>query len=581
MSKEFKTLREALPLSLKADKAPNKQNLWIASSMESYYLDLFLKGYSLEMGKPVEIITTEFGNLGLSLAKHQPEEKTTDYLIILEWEDFLPGVSLRSGSSLLESVPPALDPEGFYAQLERFIRQSAANRIVLIPPCMATSPNALPESILQSFFAEVLSNLNQLASELPQLSLLQPNDLLQDLPQSSWTDSGLWIKMGWAYSLEVTSRLAYGAANTLHNPVVRKKLLITDLDDTLWHGLIGEEGASSVSWEPENSGYKHRIYQKFLNQLAAQGTLLAICSKNEESVAIAGLERSDLIVNSKSFVVKEIGWGRKSQAIERILKSLNIGAGDAVFIDDSQVECDEVQSSIPSIHTLNFPKDNKHLLSFIDQLKTFFPANALTDDDKRRVELYNAREIVANEASQSGDHTAFLEGLKMELQVERVNHQNCERPLQLINKTNQFNLNGIREDAGSWPSFYAEDSEVYQFRLIDRIADHGIIAVIAFNTSLEHCHIAHFVLSCRVFSRKIEHAVFDWLYNETQKKGCSTWSARFCKTERNQPVCNFLNTISSRDIANLSLDEIHELPLKMNVESHHSLKISLAKEPSK
>jgi FkbH-like protein len=567
-------LRKALPIALKADKAATSDAVCILSSLETYYFELFLKTAWYESSqRGLRIQKNGFGNLALDLLQYR-SDNNQPVILLLEWEDFWPGSSLRSAAALPAAPPENAKQTPFYTQLVEFISMYRGP-IYLIPPLMEMAPVHANPAVIEQFRLNLLSSLHQLGATHRQLTLCASHEL-QSLPQSEWTDSGLNYKMGWPYSLEASHQLATAAHRQIGSPYSRKKLLITDLDDTLWHGLIGEQGAGAVEWEMGESGYKHRLYQKCLNRISDEGVLLAVCSKNETAVALAGLARPDLLLNSAQIIQKEIGWGPKSEAVTRILSALNIDARDALFVDDNPTECAEVMSAVEGICTLQFPKNNKEVAPFFSKLNSHFHARKITEDDLRRVELYQSREMIQQASSSAGNIETFLQELKMSLLVEQVTDAQTERPLQLINKTNQFNLNGLRENEESWAAFFKRGGLAYQFRLMDRIADHGVCGVIAFEMEAAQttCRVTHFVLSCRVFSRGVEHAILDWLRHQSPAQNCHQWLLHYSRTERNRPITNFLNKISTKKtVETCQTGDCIWLPIETDSHGQHRLRI--------
>ncbi len=557
-------LKEALPLARKADKATTSRSVLVVSSLETYYFETFLKAYSAQTGAPVRTTSTEYGNLSLSLMMLQEELPSDQAIVLFEWEDFFPGASFRSDAPLSACHEQVEEKHPVLALLGSLADRQKGARIYVVPPVMAVAPMMGSTQFTLGAFDDsmtsVLHQFNRLHTFHSNIVTIDAAAGLRQLDADSWTDAGLWFKMGWPYSIEATSYLAEATCKAMGGSGSPKKLLITDLDDTIWQGVIGDQGKDGISWDHSESGYKHRIYQRYLQRLADEGVLVAVCSKNEESLAREGIGRPDLILNRESVVAFEIGWGPKSESIGRILSSLNLHASDAVFVDDSAFEINEVKANVAGINVCPFPKENRDILVFFEQLNSWFENQNLTEDDRNRIELYRARERVTQEMSMAVDTNKFLEGLKMELLIERVSSPSMKRPLQLLNKTNQFNINGIREDSASWGALFQDDHEIYQIRLSDSIADHGVIAVVVFRMEGLELKVYHFVLSCRVFSRRVEHSIVDWLRQLSLLSNCRLYF-RFRKTEKNKPVLRFFNALDSQIEDSLSLQDIQWIDL--------------------
>lgn len=539
------TLREALPLALKADRSTNAKEVLVVSGLECYYFETFFKAVSMVSGEPCKTVQTEFGNLQLDLLRLREDLTCQRVVIVLEWEDFLPGASLRSDAKLaidwdrFQQDPPLIEI------LASVVDQHEGTSFYLIPPLMKTAPVTGVvrgyADALDAFKSRTLARLHDMQQDHTNLSVLTASGVLSDYPESDWTDVTMWFKMGWPYCMEATHSLASAAHAVLGRRSAKKKLLITDLDNTFWRGIIGEDGKDGVSWDHSEATYKHRIYQRLLQRFSDEGVLIAVCSKNNESIAREGLNRSDLIFDKESIVASEINWSLKSESIRRILGELNLGADDAVFIDDSEFEINEVSTNVPGITSVCFPTENRDVSDFLSQIAALFESATVTSDDRGRVEQYKARGKINNELKESGNSDSFLRGLQMTIDAQQVSNPSVERPMQLINKTNQFNLNGLREDHSSWRALFEDGFEVFQFTLSDRIANHGVVAVAVCRQEQQNYELHHLVISCRVFSRKVEHTVVEWLKERSFRRECGTFLFRYARTDKNHSARSFLS----------------------------------------
>jgi len=315
------------------------------------------------------------------------------------------------------------------------------------------------------------------------------------------------LSHGCPYPLAHISVLAEMMADLLAPPAPLKGI-ITDLDDTLWAGILGEVGVSGVSFALETGAQIHGLYQQFLQSLAERGVLIAIASKNDVDLAEQALGRSDLLVRRESFFPVEIHWRSKSTSVGRILKAWNIGPEAVAFIDDSSLEAAEVQESFPALQTLLFPAaDPTRLMQFFHTLRAWFGKPTIREEDRIRVQSLRRSVTMPAAADDPLSREAFLATIDARLSFELSRDQNDERALELVNKTNQFNLNGRRISEARWREMLGDEAAV-----------------------------STWVMSCRAFSRRIEHATLRYLFERLELERISF---AFEATERNTPLREF------------------------------------------
>lgn len=330
-----------------------------------------------------------------------------------------------------------------------------------------------------------------------------------------------------------------------------KKVLVTDLDGVLWKGVLGDAGPEGVESGPEGSGFRHFIYQTMLGKLRREGILLAVVSRNDPDLVEAAFERATLALRRDDFVSVLAGYGAKSAQIRELAGALNLGLDSFVFVDDNPVELAEVEGALPAVTTLPFPTSDDGLEAFLGRIADLFARRRLTEEDARRTELYRRRvEGLAPSDAEGADLTAFLRGLEMRLQIRDRSEGDRERAVQLINKTNQFNLNGIRRSDEEVEMMLAEGGRLYSARLTDRSGDHGEILACLLDPKGT---VRSFVMSCRVFQRRVEDVFLLWLL---RRLGSSV-EVEFRPTERNEPLRSFLQRLGAPpggDAGSLTLD---------------------------
>jgi FkbH-like protein len=426
--------------------------------------------------------------------------------------------------------------------------------VALVPPTLpiplfphTAGPQAsLHELELERQAATFLAD----SARFDHVSILNSAKLAKLSPVLSRLDPLMELKAGFPYTLSHASVLA-GLIVKLLFPQSPMKGLITDLDETLWSGIVGEIGPAAVSWNLAEHSQIHGLYQQQLRHLSELGALLAIASKNELTVVEETLRREDLYVPASAFYPVRADWGPKSHNIGEILRAWNIGADSVVFVDDSEMELDEVRTAFPSMTCLLFPK--KHpakALELLEQLRDLFGKPAVFREDTLRQAGIRARAAM-DQAAEHSDGGEFVRNLQGKVIFDSRKNGANKRLLELINKTNQFNLNGVRLTEGEWLRHLEdENSFVIGVSYDDKFGPLGTIGVLAGRRAGDRAEVTAWVLSCRAFSRKIEHHTLDFLFRQP---GIAAVKLDFRPTDRNQPLRQYLQSIG--------LDETRELLL--------------------
>ena len=327
-----------------------------------------------------------------------------------------------------------------------------------------------------------------------------------------------------------------------------RKCLVLDLDNTLWGGVIGDDGLDGiVLGEGSALGEAHLALQRYAKLLKERGIILAVCSKNELAVAESAfrdhpemaLRRSDI----SAFVAN---WNDKAENLRDIAKQLNIGLDSLVFVDDNPVERARVRESLPMVAVPELPSDAAHYVRCIADAG-YFEAVSFTDEDRDRAGQYsaNAEREALRSASQGME--AFLRGLNMRVECGPVVSVDLARVTQLINKTNQFNTTTRRYTAEE-VSRLANSSEnlALQFRLVDRFGDNGLVSVMVMRPVLAErdvLEIDTWVMSCRVFGRQLEFEAMNIAVEFARGRGVRELRADYIPTAKNGIVSNLYITL--------------------------------------
>jgi FkbH-like protein len=312
------------------------------------------------------------------------------------------------------------------------------------------------------------------------------------------------------------------------------KVLVTDLDNVMWSGVIAEDGMEGIAFGAEGAGYRHFIYQTLLARLEAQGVLLAAVSWNDPEVALQPFREGRMRLGEGQFVAIVASYHAKSAQIRELASRLNLGLDAFVFVDDNPVELAEVAVQLPEVHVVEFPGRDEGLPALLERITGYFPRRPVTAEDRERTAMYRRRLAGMAPSDVAGaDLTAFLKDLGMRLTIHDRSTGDRTRAVQLINKTNQFNLNGRRVTDEEVGGVLEAGGKLFTASLEDRHGQHG--EILSCLISAEG-GVSSFVMSCRVFQRRMEYAFLVWLCCRPDPP----LGLCFDRTERNTPFQQFL-----------------------------------------
>jgi FkbH-like protein len=356
-----------------------------------------------------------------------------------------------------------------------------------------------------------------------------------------------------------------------------KKCLVLDLDNTLWGGVIGDDGLDGIKvGQGDGIAEAHLDIQKTALSLRTRGIILAVCSKNDDAVARKPFQKHpDMLLREEHIAVFQANWKDKATNLEAIAKALNIGLNALVLLDDNPAERAQVRESLPTVSVPELPDDPSYF-SRILLNAGYFESVSFSEDDRKRAEQYRANAERAELQSSSRNMTDFLESLNMILKIGSFNNFNLTRVTQLINKTNQFNLTTHRYTETEVKAMMGDPSIItLQARLTDRFGDNGLITVGIGRLDDDVCDIDTWLMSCRVIGRRVEEAILNFFVSQARFKGAYKLRGRYIPSEKNSMVVDHYKklgfTVESTDdgttIWHLSLDEYKSPALPFTYEN--------------
>jgi len=347
----------------------------------------------------------------------------------------------------------------------------------------------------------------------------------------------------------------------------RKKCLVLDLDNTLWGGILGEDGAAGIQIGGDYPGKAYTYWQQALLELSKVGVILTVCSKNNEQDVLDVWEKNPfMILRKEHFCAWRINWNDKVFNIEDLAKELNIGLDSMVFVDDSQIEREQIKQMLPMVAVPDFPQKPYELMMFFRQLvNDYFCIYKITEEDSLKTSQYRANAQREMERHRWDDLNTYLESLRIEITLSLIDEYNISRVVQMTQKTNQFNMTSHRLTELDIRQQLSEGWKIYCIRVKDRFGDNGITGAI-FITPTHH--IDNLLLSCRILGKGIEYAFVSYVLNLLRKEGIEKVTASFSLSAKNMQAMEFYKVFGFRLESKLDNENFYsmtlskELPIK-------------------
>jgi FkbH-like protein len=464
-------------------------------------------------------------------------------------------VILATHAGELDLPAAAADPESEVGrELSRWtplwdtIRQRCGARVVqhtfAVPPEEALGHLAARTPGSRSAMTHTL-NARLAAAAGPQVALVDCERLAAAVGKRTWFDARYWFRSKLAVSLACVPLLARHTAAVVASGLGQsRKCLVLDLDNTLWGGVLGEEGIGGIQLGHGAVGEAYTAFQEHVLALKNRGVLLAVASKNNPEDAREVFRRHpDMRLALDDIAVFSACWDDKATQLRRIASTLGIGLDSLVFVDDNPAEREMIRQLVPEVDVLPLPRDPAGYPRALADYPLFEPA-ALTAEDTARTELYRARARTAQLRDDSTSLEAFLASLDMVASVVELDDLALARTVQLIGKTNQFNLTGRRRGQPEVAALKDDPGHVVLcVRLRDRLADHGLVGVMIGAAETDgdgtsRMCVDTWLMSCRVIGRTLENEMLRLLADAAAARGCRRLVASYVPTARNALVAD-------------------------------------------
>jgi len=523
----------------KLNKVKNKFNLKILSNFNSFYLENFFQYFLLKKELRGNFLKTDFDQIEQQLIKL--DGKKIDYLIIINDNNFL----LDN-----QKIPISEYFLRIKKQINNLINLKEKNSKLNILFFGLIENNSKKNNLKIKKFNKGIKIL----IEKNHLTFFNVNDIFKLLKYKNFYDKKNHDISKILYSEEAAKNIA----NQITNLIIsekrpQKKCLVLDLDDTLWGGTIGETENKNIKIGKKGQGKDFFKFQKFIKNLNDKGVILAIASKNNQKDVkdFFHKNKKKMPLNLKDFTVVKANWEQKYKNINAISKELNIGKDSIVFFDNSKFEREQIKKFIPEVEVIevsNKPRD------FIKNLEEsyFFTKNKILKEDSNKKKQYKILEKAKKFKDTFKSNLDFLKSLKMKLLINKINKYNFSRCVQMINKTNQFNLTSTRYNEIQFKKYINSNNlNSFVISLSDKFGDHGITGLIITNKKNNNfVKIDLFLLSCRILGREVENFLINEIIIYLRDRGIKKIQGIYYKTKKNFPFKDFYKKNGFRKLNN-------------------------------
>ena len=530
-------IREAVRITREAQLSPDRSFVLLCS-FEPLHLATYVQAHLaivFPSGAP-RVVRFGYDELREALARTGDQLRHQPALLLLSWEDLHPALSWRARTPLgpLAASEIATGAADLWSLLQPWLAARHFSDTFAVEPPLTWLPllDAQPPEAQSPTSLVARAEMSRLFARLGQHGVRVIDGGVRALNYREL------LLAGCPLTVDDAERLAARVVDVAFTRRERKKVLALDLDGTMWGGIAGED--ESVVVGPDGRGHSFWVFQKFLKRLSGEGVLLALCTKNNPSDVRTRFDTLDMPLRLTDFAAIRCNWQRKSVNLRAIARALRVLPSSVVYIDDNPAELAEIRAALPDVECLRSPGAGEDWLQLMQELQRLFATWSVSDEDRLRRRSMTARQLGETVDPTPGD-LSYLVDLKMHLTI-CPDAFTDRRSLELLNKTNQFNLTGRRLAADEWLSLSATPGGFcFSARLADRHGDFGTIAVaVGVARPDQPVWIENLALSCRAFGRGVEHV----LLGEVARLGGGIGlRGQFVGTGKNAPALAFLETL--------------------------------------
>ena len=534
-------VREPLKVKkLVANKLSTQNNKLSIAILGESNIDILVKRFEEQAQKSlaeynVTFHTNEYGQMQKSLVSGKIENWSVDFAFLPNrLEDIYQVQSVDlidyNNTKLLEQYLE------FVVEVVPLIRRKVFVHIFNLSEELSTGPVYFAgKNGPIDFCRKANEMLFKIAEKHHNLRLISPEVMCGCYPKS---DPRLWYLGRIPFTEEINRCIVPAYCGMILNDLGRTaRILALDLDNTLWGGVLGEDGIKGIHLGGDFPGNAFKDFQKTILKLKQRGIALAVVSKNDEDLVLSTLaEHPDMLIKENDLAAYRINWNEKSISIREIAGELSIGLSNVVFIDDNPLECEKVRQNLPDVAVIELP-DDPALYRKVVLESPSLGLSDLTGEDMKRADNYVKARIFENEKIKYKDVESYFESLDIKVKIDKINSLNFARVLQLVNKTNQFNTTTKRYDELELKMLSSSRQHfVGVIGYCDKMTEFEYIGVFVTEVISEILKIDNFLLSCRILGRGIETAALSWIFEHAREMGCCNVHGRIIDTQRNTPV---------------------------------------------
>ncbi|MPR11732.1 HAD-IIIC family phosphatase [Microvirga tunisiensis] len=537
-----------------------KACVWLCSSYTIVQLAPLLRLYGLRIGIDLDVLQGNYGQLqqdildsGSPMYAARP-----DFIVLCVHEkDLLLGEQCYDAAAAVEAELIR------WRQLWSAIASNCDAKIIMhnfAKP--AEDPFGNFARFLPGSRSSMIDRLNERLAEtaIGIVSIIDCDRLSALLGKRNWFSPSYWHASRQAVSFSGLPLLAKqtGATIAAHLGLM-KKCIAVDLDNTLWGGVVGEDGTNGIRIGPESSeGTAYADFQRYLLSLKNRGILLAACSKNNPADAREPFcKRSEMVLRLTDFAAFEANWGPKTESLRKVAQTLNIGLDSIVFVDDNPAEREIVRQIMPEVEVVILPEDPSGYSRTLAE-SCFFETSSFTPEDAARSNQYLARARAEELSRSAGTLEEFYTSLQMRADVARADQTTFARIVQLIMKSNQFNLTTHRYGDSDVRRLLADpDYLLLTFTLKDCFTDHGLVSVVGLRRHGDVLEVDLWVMSCRVIGRTFEACIVSELFGVARELGCRLIHGLYKPTAKNSMVAELFPSFGFTPVENQDRDVRH------------------------
>ena len=533
--------------SIKPDASKKKIKVALLADFASQQLTVVLKTLFFKSGFNADILEAEFDSIDHSI-----------YSGDSGLEAFAPELVLILESTQVLRAKYYASKENTASFADEWVSQAEARWDHLKQKCPAAvilqSSFVLPYekpfgnygNRVAGTFSAVAGNLN---SKLAALSASRRDVLIVDVDsiasfvgKKSWSDERLWALYKYPCALEYFPLIAQALVDiALALKGIAVKCVIVDLDNTIWGGVIGDDGLEGIKLGHGDEGENFLLFQNFLLELKRRGILLAVCSKNEsENARLPFQKHPEMILHEDDFAVFVANWDEKPKNIRLIQETLNIGFDSMVFLDDSAFERNFVRQILPEVIVPELPEDPANYVKYLSELNLFETAS-YSEADSSRTRMYQQEMERKLTKSKFENYDDYLKSLDMKITLNHFALIDLARSAQLLQRSNQFNLATRRYSEAQCEAFMKDEDSYLPVcvSLRDRFGDYGLISCVIVSWKGAEALIDEWVMSCRVLFRGVEQCTMNHIFNIAKQKGITRVVGYYIPSDKNKMVQDF------------------------------------------